>query len=124
MIYYRGARSSAFDKGVFDGIWVSKDPKNAAQYGRVWMYQTLRKLKLLTFNTDRSCKKFGKWYCYLWPEEEELVHQADDYAELFMFPPKHFTFFLKDRGWDGYNFGNTTFIVEPQKKLKFMGAAK
>lgn len=124
MIYYRGAKSSAFGKGDWDGIWVSKDLKNAAQYGKVWIYQTLRKLNLLTFNTEKGMKHFGKRYCTIWPKEEALVHQCNDYAELYMFPPKNFSNFLKWKGYDGYNFGNSTFIVDPQKKLKFLGAYK
>lgn len=124
MIYYRGAKSSTFGKGSWDGIWVTRNPKNAAQYGKIWIYQTLHKLNLMNFNTERAMKQFGKRYCTIWPKEEFNVHQSDDYAELYMFPPESFSKFLRWKDFDGYNFGNTTFIVDPQKKLKFIGAYK
>ena len=50
-----------------------------------------------------------------YPDEEEYYNQDDEWTELWMFPPNKVIEILKLQGYDGYNNGMDTFIINLHK---------
>lgn len=113
MIYFRGAPNSRFGKGDFKGVWVSNDRNNASQYGKVYKYKTTHKLNLL----KRNLRRLAEIYFDVTPEDAQYMNSWED---VYMFPPDGFVKIVSNMGYDGWKFGNTQFIIEPESKLKMV----
>lgn len=116
-VLYRGAESPDFGKGDFKGSWFSEDREVAAQYGTVYEYEISEPLKLADNRRSAdpmSGEKGSLQYEFvqLYPEQEVLVNQDGDFAELWLFPPDEFVDLLVEKGYNGYRHGTDIFLVE------------
>lgn len=111
--YYRGAETNELGKGSFNGVWCSTDYKTAKQYGEVWEYE-IDNANLLNTN-DKEARIIEKIFDAGFPGEEEYYNQDGEWTELWMFPPDGLIRILKEQGYDGYDNGMDTFIINLHK---------
>lgn len=116
-VYHRGADSPEFGKGSFKGAWVSKDKDTAAQYGRLHSYNTQKDMNLLSTDSAEA-RGIEQEFIDRYPEQEEMVNQDGEFTELWMFPPEELIDMLSAKGYDGYNNGTDTFVINPEETLK------
>lgn len=116
---YRGADSSEFNKGDFNGIWVSPMKDVAGQYvgqdeNRIWKYELNPNIKLLNVKSQAG-RKVEEFFISEYPELEDIVNQEGNFLELWMFPPMELNNMLKEMGYDGYINGSDYFIINLNK---------
>jgi hypothetical protein len=120
-IFYRGAATSAFGKGDWNGAWVSDNPKGGAKWRSkgdtiTHRYQAARPLHILDMTKgNNTIDSFLRDH----PEYDEGDREST-VSNLHAFPDEQWINHVKDRGFDGHRLGGDFFIHEPHKNLKHL----
>lgn len=107
---FRGSETDELGKGDFAATFVSRDEKAASQYGKVRQYDLSANQKILDIddpNVTSLVKEFDK------QGGTVLDYDADDPANLFLFPDEKWVKFLQSKGYTASSIGSDLAIFDP-----------
>jgi len=90
-IFYRGAKTKEWNKGVIKGLWITDDINYAKMYGKIHKYKIKNNINILNIWTDKAQELLEIYF------KDDII--TDD---IWYNPTNKFIKFLENKGYNGF----------------------